>query len=74
MPIALQPSQSKWFTHDKEARALLLATRKLYVILIDQEFALDSDHNPPVRLCQEKIQRGKFASWISELEGFDYTL
>ena len=51
------------------------ATRKFsqYLNASDQ-VVIASDHNPLVWLRQKRDPRGKFARWLLELEGINYTV
>ena len=71
---AFKGSQCNCAAISKEAFALVLAIRHWHVYLAGTTFVLNSDHNSLFHLRKERDPTGKFASWIAELEEYNYTV
>jgi hypothetical protein len=71
---ALKDNQKEWSPYTQEAFALVLATRHWNTYLMGNEFIIFSDHNPLVYLKTKKNPKGIIARWISELEGYNFSV
>ena len=71
---ALKDNQKDWSPYTQEAFALVLATRHWSTYLLGNEFTVFSDHNPLVYLKTKKNPKGIIARWISELEGYNFSV
>ena len=70
---ALNDTQMKYSAGQKEAWAIVAATRKWYDYLKGAVGAiLLTDHNPLAWLRRQPDPRHTFARWVMELEGLDY--
>ena len=69
----LNGSQRRYSAGQREAWALVSATRKWYDYLrAATHVYLITDHNPLVWMKKQKDPRNTFARWIMELEDLDY--
>ena len=71
----LNGAQRKYSVCEKEAWAMVVASRKLSKYLYAAErVIISSDHNTLLWLRQKRDPRGKFARWLLELEGLNYVV
>ena len=71
----LNEAQRRYSIGEKEAWAIVAASRKFSKYLhAAEQVIISSDHNPLVWLRQKRDPRGKFARWLLELEGLNYTV
>ena len=71
---SLKDHQKGWSPYTQEAYALVLATRHWNTYLMGNAFTIFSDHNPLVYLKTKKEPKDIFARWITELEGFNFSV
>ena len=71
---ALKDNQKDLSPYTLEAYALVLATRHWNTYLMGNPFVVFSDHNPLVYLKTKKNPKGVIARWITELEGYDFSV
>ena len=68
----LNESQRKYSVGEKEAWAIVAASRKFSKYLqAAGQVIISSDHNPLVWLRQKRDPRGRFARWLLELEAIN---
>ena len=71
----LNESQRKYSVGEKEAWAIVAASRKISKYLQAGGLVnISSDQNPLVWLRQKRDPRGKFARWLLELEELNYVV
>ena len=71
---SLTEAQKNWSPYTLEAYAIVMAVRHWDTYLAGSKFTIFSDHNPLVSLQKKKNPKGKLARWISELEGYNFTV
>lgn len=75
----LSPTEQKYSVIEKEALAIVFATKKFYQYLIGKHFYLATDHKPLLAIFGEnkgipKMSANRLQRWAFQMSAFNYTI